>query len=201
MNKKPRGYTTKLLAIDAETSGLFKRKDNPCVDLITKQYYQAVSWGMAVVDTTTFDILDELYLEIKWDGISLWDNQAQSIHGLSKEYLETNGVSRSEAVEAIGNLIINHWGPDIPVYLMGHNPSFDLAFLKNDLRSEGLEVKFTHRMIDVNSVGFTVYNTYTSDELYELMGFPVRTKHNSLEDVKYAVNTLKITRKIADSYF
>lgn len=195
-----KGQITRFLAIDCETSGLFFNGSNPAVNA-TGQYYQAVSWGMVVVDAITLNPIKELYIELKWDGVSLWADQAEKIHGLSKSYLETNGMSRAEAIEEIGNLIIDHWGPDAPVCIAGHNPQFDLAFLRNDLQLEGLNIKFGARMIDTNSIGFAVFNTHSSDELFELLNFKRNSTHNALTDAKGAVHVIKTVRTIADSCF
>ena len=89
--KKDRGHFQFLLAIDAETSGLFPYE----LDVSTKnkdEYYQAVSWGIIVADAETLLPIEKLYVEIKWDGKSLWNDRAEKIHGLSKEYLEEHGM-------------------------------------------------------------------------------------------------------------
>ncbi len=201
MSFRPKGYITKLLVIDAETSGLHFGADDPAIDSKTGQYYQAVSWGIVVADAQTLDIIDELYLEIKWDGESLWSDQAEKIHGLSRAHLEENGVDMADAVAEIASLILDHWGPNSPVMLAGHNPSFDKAFLNQTLRSEGINIRYAHRMIDTNSVGFTVFGTYNSDDLFEMVGLPTRGKHNALDDAKAALQVLKITRTMADECF
>lgn len=200
-NNKPRGYLTRLLALDCETSGLFFSGESPCHNSKTQQYYQAISWGFIVVDANTLNPIEELYMEIQWDGKSLWSDKAEAIHGLSKKYLSINGIPRCEAVEEIGNLILNHWGPDSPVCVLGHNPMFDLAFLRQDLKSEGLEVKFGGKMIDTNSIGFTVYNTYNSDDLFENVGVETRKDHNALDDARSALRVVQLTRQLADKCF
>lgn len=197
----PRGYITRLLALDCETSGLAFNCDDPSYDPKTGETFQSVSWGLAVVDADTLDVIEKLYLEIKWDGKSTWSPRAEGVHGLSKEYLAEHGMESWEAVEAIGNLIINHWGPDSPVCIAGHNPNFDLCFLKRLMRSEGIEIKFGNKMIDTNSIGFAVYRTHNSDDLFETVGIPVRGDHNALADALAVVKVLKVTRTIADECF
>lgn len=199
--KPPRGYVTRLLALDAETSGLAYNQDDPSYNSQTGEYFQAVSWGLIVVNAETLLPIEELYLKIKWDGKSVWSPQAEKIHGLSKQHLEETGVSRSEAVEAIGNLILNHWGPTSPVHILGHNPSFDLAFLKRDLRSEGLEIRFGNKMIDTNSVGFVVYSTHNSDDLFEMVGIEQRKDHNALDDARNALKVIQTTRALSNECF
>ncbi|PPD54354.1 MAG: hypothetical protein CTY12_03420 [Methylotenera sp.] len=202
MNDKPRGYVTRLLVLDCETSGLVCNSDDPSYDAKTGQYFQAVSWGLIVVDAINLKTIEELYLEIKWDGKSQWSPKAESIHGLTKQYLEQNGIDRQDAVEAIGNLIINHWGPSSAIHVLGHNPSFDLAFFKRDMRSEGIELKFGNKRIDTNSVGFTVFGTHNSDDLFELVGIKRDPKnHNALEDARGALEVIRRTRALANECF
>lgn len=194
---KPRGYLTRLLGIDCETSGLFFNGDNPALGDGTQGYYQAVSWGLVVINAETLQPIEKLYLEVKWDGKSIWSPKAEAVHGLSKAHLEEHGVSRTEAVEEIGNLILNHWGPSSPVCVLGHNPSFDLSFLKADLRSEGLEVRFGSKVVDTNSIGFAVFNTHNSDDLFELVGVK-RGEHNALDDALAALKVVQTVRKLSD---
>ena len=84
---KPRGYFEKLLAMDCETTGLAINKDDPSYNPDTKEEYQAVSWGLVVADAATLKPIEKMYIEIQWNGTSVWDNRAQKIHGLSREHL------------------------------------------------------------------------------------------------------------------
>ena len=119
---------------------------------------------------------------------------------MTKDYLNENGLTSEDAVAEIGNLIINHWGPDSPVCVAGHNPHFDLSFLKRLLRSQGLEIKFGSKMIDTNSIGFAVYGTHNSDDLFETVGVPVRGRHNALDDAEAVLKVLQVTRKAVISH-
>ncbi len=200
-DKKPKGYINRFLCVDFETSGINFGGDSAAIDYKTGQYFQAVSAGLIVVDAESLEEIEELYLEIKWDGVSQWSDQAEKVHGKSKAYLEENGVDMSEAVEAIANLIIDHWGPDGVVCIAAHNPSFDLAFLKNTLRSEGLEIKFGSKVIDSNTLGLVCYRTHNSDDLFEMVGVPARGKHNSLDDARAVLQVIRVTRAMADECF
>lgn len=198
-NKKPRGYFQYTLAADCETSGIALGCDDPTQNPKTGEKYQAVSWGLVVVDTTTLKSVDELYVEIQWDKKYEWNDRAERVHGMSREYLRDNGVPMQEAVEQIGSLILKYWGPDSPVCLLGHNVhTFDLAFLRSTLRSQGLEIKFANRHVDTNSIGFATLETYNSDDLFEAIGLPVRdpSKHNALVDAKNALAVVRSVRAI-----
>lgn len=196
---KPRGYIEKALFIDCETSGLAYGSDDPSYDPVANKTYQAVSFGLAVVNALTLDVIEELYVEIKWDGVSVWDKRAQAVHGLSLEYLEENGLDEEDAVVAIASLILKYWGPESPVCLGGHNvATFDKYFLQRLLRKHGIEVRFGSKVIDTNSIGFAVFGTHNSDDLFELVGI-VRDpeNHNALDDVKACVKSVKMVRQLA----
>ena len=197
-NGKPRGYFEKVLAIDVETSGIMFGSDDPSYNPSTGDTYQVVSIGL-VVATKDFVPVETLYLEIKWDGESLWDRKAEQVHGLSIDYLEENGLSREDAVAEIGNLIIKYWGPDVPVCVLGHNvATFDLCFLRRLLRSEGIEVKFGNRTIDTNTIGNVVLGTFNSDDTFAAVGLEERdpSKHNALDDAKMSLACARFVKEM-----
>lgn len=199
MNKKPRGYFEKVLSIDVETSGMAFNADDPSYDVDTGETYQIVSIGLIVASAKTFKPVEELYLEIKWDGKSVWSTKAEAVHGLSKEYLEQNGVSPEDAVVAIGNLIADYWGNDVPVCLLGHNVStFDIWFLKRLLRDFEIHVRFGSRTVDTNAIGLATFGTFNSDDLFALVGAEPRdpAKHNALDDARMALSVCRFTKQL-----
>ena len=79
------------LCVDWETSGATFGGDST-ID------YQGLSFGAVVFDLKTFEPVDTLYREIKYDPTKYkWTAEAQAIHGMSIEYLEENGVSQEDA--------------------------------------------------------------------------------------------------------
>lgn len=62
--------------------------------------------------------------------------------------------SPQEAVEALETFLDRHFEPKASITLVGHNISFDRAFLGTFLVSQGrdLEPRFHHRCIDTHSV-------------------------------------------------
>lgn len=196
---KPKGYFEKMLAIDCETTGVAINSDDPSYDPNTGDTYQAISWGMIVADAQTFEPIEKLYLEIQWDGESVWDSRTENIHGLTREYLIQNGLTEEEAIVEIANLINRHWGPDVSIRTLGHNvATFDIWFLKRLARKFGLEFRFGNRHIDTSSIGFATFGTYTSDQLFEEVGLPVRGAHNALDDAQYALSAVKTVRMLFD---
>jgi len=191
---KPTGYFQKLIAIDCETSGLEFNGDDP------SEGFQAVSWGIIVADANTLKPIEELYVEIMWDGESKWETRAEKVHGLSKDYLKENGVSEEEAVVAIGSLIAKHFGTDNALCCLGHNvATFDVWFLKRLFRKFDIELKFGNRHVDTSSIGFVNWGVFTSDQLFEEVGYESRGDHNSLEDARMALEAARRTRVLFQS--
>lgn len=191
-----RGKFDKILFMDAETTGLAFNSDDPSYDAQTKTEYQSVSWGFVVADATTLKPIDKLYVEIKWNGKSEWSDRAEEVHGLSKEYLEENGLTEEEAACEIATFVLEHFDPDKPVCCGGHNvATFDKFFLQRLMRKFDIMFKTGNRFIDTNSVGFACYGTYNSDDLFDLVGIK-RNKHNALEDAMAALKVVYKTRAL-----
>lgn len=196
-DNKPAGYMERILVVDSETSGMAFNSDDPSIDSVTGETYQSVSWGLIVADASTFQPIERLYVEIKWNGESVWDPRAQAVHGLTLDYLEENGMSEEDAVVAIASLILKYWGPDASVSLGGHNVgTFDLPFLRRLMRSQGIEIKFAHRHVDSSSVGLATFGTFTSDGLFEAVGIEARGKHNALDDAEGSLTALRTVKQL-----
>lgn len=183
---------SKIAIMDCETSGLFFN-ENPVTDGTDE--YQTVSWGIVIADTTTLVPIDTFYVEIKWNGTALWNTKAQAVHGLSKEHLEANGIDEETATIEILEFFGKHFGTGV-IHCGGHNfASFDLLFMRAMMAKIGIPFKTGNRFVDSNSVGFAAFNTYTSDELFNLMGV-VRKDHNALEDALASLTVLRNTRAL-----
>ena len=198
-NGRPKGSFDKLLVADAETTGLHFRNDDPSVG------HQAVSWGLIIADAQTLKPIEELYVEIKWNENSLerrmkdktFGKRAEEIHGLTFQYLENHGLDEEDAVVEMGELILKHFGPDTCVRMLGHNVhTFDMPFLRSMFRRHELGLKFGSRHYDTNSLGFFNYETYTSDQLFSLLGYEERSDHNALDDARMALGCARKTRQI-----
>lgn len=195
----PKGYFEKVLAMDCETTGLNWEDDNPSIG------HQPISWGFVVADAHTLKPIEELYVEIKWNDESreakktdpTFGVSAAAIHGLTFDVLEKNGITEEEAVIQIANLIIKHWGPTSQVKTLGHNVHlFDLPFLRAMLRRHMIELPIGSRHYDSNSVGFCTVGSYTSDGLFETMGFDNRKSHNALADAHMALESCRLIKQL-----
>jgi len=196
---KQNGFFKHVLAMDSETTGLDFRADDP------SDGHQPISWGIIVADTVTFEPIEELYLEIKWNAISIqsrkkdptFGKKAEEIHGLTKSHLDENGVTEEEAVIQIANLIIKYWGPNNAIATLGHNvATFDMPFLRAMFRRHDIPLRFTNRHFDSNSLGLGTVGAFTSNSLFDTMGFDERTDHNALDDCKMSLDSFRIIKKL-----
>lgn len=177
----------KRLIINCETSGLNSNNLFNPSSLVNGKYYQPLSWGLVLVDDQ-YNILDELYVEIKWDGKSIWENEAESVHGLSIEYLQQNGVSELEAVEEIGGFIFEAFETQ-RIQIMGYNTLFALNFLNDMFKRYDMQLNFKNRLLDLNTISTVLLEVNTRDELFECMGFKPGVR-----------NALVVARNIAKSF-
>ena len=194
-----KGYFKHVLAADCETTGLNFGGDDP------SDGHQAISWGFIVADTTTFEPIEELYLEIKWNPVSIqsrkkdpkFGEKAEQIHGLTQTYLNGNAISEEEAVIQIANLIIKYWGPNNVICMLGHNvATFDMPFLRSLFRRHDVPLRFANRHFDSCSLGVGTVGSFTSDALFETMGNSSREDHNALDDCRMSLDTFRVIKKL-----
>lgn len=187
------------LCLDWETSGATWGGDS-------SKEYQGIQVGLIVFKTKDFTPVDMLKLNIKFDETKYkWSEEAEKIHGLSREFLEANGVTQEEAATQILELILKYWGPEGKVMFLGHNQKFDRRFTNQLLLSVGVEfseerktdspawIQIHHVLLDTSGIGFVTFGLYKSDLLFEAMGFEDRGAHDALED---AMQTLETCRNI-----
>ena len=192
------------LCIDWETSGAVWGGDS-------SKEFQGISFGAIVFNTHTFDVVEELYLEIKYDPKWKWSSEAEKIHGLTKEYLEENGITQEEAAIKLVEMILKYWGTNSKVMLLGHNPEFDRRFTNQLLNEIGIEfsieasgnfdsrIEIFHVVLDTSALGFITLGLYKSDLLFEKIGFEDRNDHNALQDARQTLMTCKVIRELVKS--
>ncbi len=202
---QPKGFFKHLLAIDCETTGLCFGTDSPVHNPDTGETHQAVSWGAMVLDSQTLDTVEELYVEVQWTELSNQQREdnpkfgtyAENIHGLTRDHLDEHGMSEEDAVVELVSLAGKYWGPKSPICLLGHNVHlFDKAFFQAMTRNHGIDLRMANRHVDTNSIAFVNWESYTSDQMFELMGFEARKDHNALDDIRMTVDTARIARTI-----
>lgn len=182
------------LCIDWETTGSNFGGDSSIE-------YQGIALGAAVFSLKTFEIKSTFKIYIKFDPTKYkWTDKAQEIHGITKEFLEENGVTQEEAAIEFASFLLDHFGPSPKIMVLGHNIHFDIAFTKQLL--EPFELMFTihHVQLDTACAGLIAIGQYKSDFLFDIFGLPKRGDHDPLEDVKYTLAVAKGIRELCGCY-
>jgi DNA polymerase III epsilon subunit-like protein len=193
----------KLLCLDWETSGASWNEPS-------HKNHQGISIGAIVADRDTLEPIDKLYIEIKFNPKYKWSPEAEKIHGLSREYLEKNGVTQEEAAVLFLEFISKYWEPDEVIKFIGHKPDFDIGFtdqLVNTVEFEFAQsaerkfknynlIKLNLMVIDTSALGFILLNENKSNDIFEAMGFEKRADHNALQDAEFTLGACAVMREI-----
>ena len=174
------------LAIDWETSGYSFPN--------YAEKHQGLSFGAIVYDTSSYLAIEKLYCELKYDPKYEWNLTAEKIHGLSKEYLDKNGLPIQEGAIKLANLIIKYFGTDA-VQLLGHRVNFDKAFTTWLLAEIEVGVEWHSINIDSCVLGTALMEISKSDDIFEILGMPPRKAHNSLQDIEYTLESVRLMKQ------
>lgn len=172
------------LAIDWETTGYTP------IEGQRASKHQGISFGAVIFEIATLNPIDTIYHEIKFDPKYTWSNDAERVHGLSREHLEKHGITQTEAAVALGNLVMKYINTD-KIVALGHRVAFDIEFTQQLMGTIGVELDFDPIKIDSAAIALTFLNVQSSDELFSLCGMPERKEHNSLEDILYTLESIK----------
>lgn len=170
----------KLLVLSVETSGM-NVANTINVDRIYSNQYQILSIGMIVCDNK-FKKIDELYIELKYDGESLWDSNAEKIHGLTKTYLRNNGIREIKAIEMVGNFLVDHFEQS-KIKVIGHNTHFALTFFDAWFRKYDINLSFDCHYLDLSTLGYTFLGKSSKKEIFKFLNIP--------DNIRNALNTSK----------
>lgn len=174
------------LAIDWETSGY-------SVPHYAKEH-QGISVGALIFEIATFDIVETLYLEIKFDDTKYkWEEDAERVHGLSREHLAKHGVTQQEAATQLATMILKYIGTD-KIVALGHRVFFDIEFTNQLMSSVDFELNWDPIKLDSAAIALTFLGVNKSDELFELMGMPPRGSHDAMEDIVFTLSSVKAIR-------
>lgn len=152
--------------------------------------HQGISFGAIVYESATFEPVETIYREIKFNPKYEWSDGAEKIHGLTRAYLEKNGVSQEEAAADLGNLIIKYFGTE-DVQILAHRAQFDKSFNVQLFESIGITIPWHPTMIDSCVLGSALLEISKSDDLFDILGLPPRGEHNALEDIMYTLDAVK----------
>jgi len=178
------------LLIDFETSGSDVTNKN-------HQQYQGISLGALIVNMEKFEVVDDYYVEIKFNASKyLWSEEAEKVHGLTKDYLEANGVSQQEALGGLLEVIMRWIGFTDKLFIMGYNIDFDKGFMQQLFDDCEVPINFHHIMIDPAPMAYFFVQEYRSDKVFELFSSMTREVHNALEDCYICFDALKTMRDV-----
>lgn len=179
------------LLIDWETSGADFGTDSSV-------NYQGLAYGAIICDTDTWEPVETLYRELHFDETKYkWTDGAEKIHGMSREYLLANGVSREEGLADLMELLMKYFAPGSKILLAGHNVGFDADFTSQLFRDFGVPIVFHHVLVDTSGLSFVLTGEYKSDIVFEILGgIDKRNLHNALEDASATLAVLRNAKQI-----
>lgn len=161
--------------------------------------YQAVGFGAIVATSDTFEEVASLDFLVKYDASKYeWSEQAEKIHGLTRERLATEGLSNEDAALALGEFILKHFGVG-KVMFANHNPWFDIEALKQLLAPFGVMPDIHHVVLDTSSLGFVAMGKYRSNDVFSFFNGERPAVHDALGDARMALGVLKGIREICNS--
>lgn len=181
------------LGIDWETTGA-QWGDNAA----SAERFQGISFCAIVIRTEDFSIVKKASAFIKFDPSYEWTEGAAGVHGLTKEFLEQNGVTQEEAVMMLGELIIEHFGTT-EVMFLGHNVDFDIAFTRHLFKKFGIELKVNHVKMDTSGAFFIGMRLHKSDLIFDKLQINTREDnkgHSAEDDIMMTLEACKILRAL-----
>jgi DNA polymerase III epsilon subunit-like protein len=180
------------LCIDWETTGSNFGGDSSLE-------YQGIAFGAVIFRLSDFEVVDTLKRYVKYEPAKYkWSADAQRIHGMTRGFLEENGITQEEAAADLAELIIKYFGPSPKIMVLGHNVGFDISFTRQLLQPHGLMFDVHHVLLDTSGMGLIAFGKYKSDHLFELVGLEKRGNHDPLEDALYTLEVVKSVRLLVN---
>lgn len=174
--------TKEIVAFDVETTGL-SPENNDIIQI-----------GLVKFDSTSFELLDERLYYILPEGNFVIEQEAEDIHGITKEYLLEHGTSFASVWSEIEQFI----GDCDLLSYNGNN--FDVPFLCNTLRKNNLSFNFTkHRFYDALTIERERHSNRLADVYKRYTGKELVGAHNALADVKATAEVFAL--QMADTNF
>lgn len=156
---------------------------------------QGISFGGAVVDTADWRPVDTVRFHVQFDVSRFtWSDEAQAVHGLDIPFLSKMGLPFQNAANVLIDFCSKHWViPEARILVGGHNTQFDLQMTRQLLKLGGRErsLRFTHGVLDSNTVGELVFGMRKSDDLFRMVGIE-RTKHDALDDALASLEVFRV---------
>jgi DNA helicase-2/ATP-dependent DNA helicase PcrA len=111
--------------------------------------------------------------------------ETESVHHISKEFLEENGLSRKEALKKFKEFVNN-------AILIAHNADFDINILNANLNREKLSTidNLYFDSIEITKRLFPKLPSYKLEYLLDTFKIEGINSHNALDDVKATANLI-----------
>jgi DNA polymerase-3 subunit epsilon len=163
-----------IVCLDIETSGLNSKED------------RIIQFAAIKIDKVTFEEVKSISHIIKPSGRYEISPQAFEKHGLTKEYIESNGILFGTIIDDILDMLNDS---DILTY---NGNTFDIKFLSEEFSRNGKEFPLENkRFYDAFAMEckfaprdlVSVYKKYTGNDL--------EGAHNAFEDVKATIEVFK----------
>lgn len=147
-----------MIVVDVETGGLDPIK-NPLLSIGAKDHSNG----------------DEFYVELFPLPHLEINEQAVAVNGFDKNNWGNGNLK--DCMQEFAD-----WLQNRDCKLAGHNPYFDLSFLKANFSTAGVKNPFGHRTIDMHTLAYLKFGaSLTSDQIYVELGMPEEPKpHNAL---------------------
>lgn len=161
--------------------------------------YQAIGFGAIVATSDTFEEVASLDFLVKFDSSKYqWSNEAEKIHGLTRERLAAEGLSNEDAAYVMAEFILKYFGTG-KVMFANHNPWFDLEAMKQLLAPHGVMPDIHHVVLDTSGLGFVTMGKYRSNDVFSFFNGERPAVHDALGDARMALGVLKGIREIVNS--
>jgi hypothetical protein len=195
------------VVIDWETSGI-QDPHSPWRTYLEGP--QGIAIGAITVELPSFEPLAEFTSQVRFLGVAhgisyggplyeslTWDPDAERIHALSPGEL-INAPMPTEVADKFVRFVKNSVGIEearkIPIMICGHNVGGDSYYLRQLLYLGGAErkLRFHSRMLDSFTMGYLLYGTRSSNELFHLTSGAVRGTHHALEDARLTLTAFRV---------
>lgn len=166
--------TSEIVSFDLETTGLQPKHDH------------VIQLSAVKFNSTTFEIVESKNWYIRPSGNYTISPAAQATHGITKEFLDKNGISLDVAGREFLKMIE---GCDILTY---NGNRFDVNFLYTDLKNWGINFNIEGKRF-YDSFGMECrFNPRDLGSVYKkYMGKDMENAHNALADVNATIAVFK----------
>ncbi|KKM45930.1 hypothetical protein LCGC14_1560170 [marine sediment metagenome] len=167
-----------MIVVDVETGGL-DPQNNPLLSI-----------GAVDYDNSDREYYGKIapYLDLEIT------KEALGVNGINVEEWKENNLLKETIQEFSDWVGVNKKN----IILAGHNPRFDLDFLKVNFKRVDISFPFTYRTVDLHTLAYSKFGgkeKLTSDRIYELLGMEIEPRpHNALTGAKYETKAFSLLK-------